>query len=105
MSHLLELLLAGFVGGVAALAVQLLARRLDAGEHARHLAATVKQRTGDRRFWIRLTPQQRDELRIASGRDIEALEYAEDDLRARQAPKLPREKHLHGLWVMLGLDD
>ncbi|MGD2134665.1 MAG: hypothetical protein PVF27_00830 [Gemmatimonadales bacterium] len=105
MSHLVELLLAGFVGGVAALVVQLVARRLEAGDRARDLAARVKQRAGERRFWIRLTPEQREELRIASGKDVEALDYAEDELEARQAPKLPKEKHLHGLWVMLGLDD
>jgi hypothetical protein len=33
------------------------------------------------------------------------LEYSESELETRKAPKLEKQKHLHGLWVALGLDD
>lgn len=58
-----------------------------------------------KRVWIRLSEEQRKGLKEAVGLDAEALQVSTDDLEQQLAPKLPRAKHLHGLWVVLGLDD
>lgn len=104
MSHLLQLVLAGFVGGVAALVMQYVIQRLDARRWGRDLALWARDRASLRRLWARLTPEQREAVRRAA-RQADAPEFAEDVLKVQAAPKLPRERHLHGLWVMLGLDE
>ncbi len=106
MNGLLGSLLAGVVGGMVALLLQALFHRLRAAARFRAEAREGAPSKGIKRFWIKLTPEQKEEIRIATGEDLEALGYSEADiLAAQRAPKLPREKHLHGLWVALGLDD
>jgi len=59
----------------------------------------------DRRVVIRLTPEQRAGIRELTGLDAECVECTQEELEMKLAPCMPREKHLHGLWVALGLDD
>jgi hypothetical protein len=105
MDSVLGSLLAGFVGGVVALVLQGVYRRSHTAVSRRVRAAGSRARAGGRRMWIRLTQEQKDEIRKATGLEPEALELTEEELETRKAPKLPKEKHLHGLWVALGLDD
>ncbi len=105
MENLLGSLVAGVAGGLIVLVFQGMHRKVRAGGGARALATRAREEVAKRRFIIRLTKEQREELRIASGVEAEALEYTESELETRKAPKLPKEQHLHGLWVALGLDD
>jgi hypothetical protein len=105
MDNLLGSLLAGIVGGLVVLVFQGIHRRVKAAGGARSLAAKARDSAAVRRFVVRLTQEQQHELKIATGIEAEALEYTESELETRKAPKLPKEKHLHGLWVALGLDD
>ena len=105
MENLLGSLVAGVVGGVIVLVFQGIHRKVQVGGGARALATRAREGVAKRRYIIRLTKEQREELRIASGVEAEALEYTESELETRKAPKLPKEQHLHGLWVALGLDD
>ncbi|MEE8192151.1 MAG: hypothetical protein V3T74_05360 [Gemmatimonadales bacterium] len=105
MENLLGSLVAGVMGGVIVLVFQGIHRKVQAGGGTRTLATRAREEVAKRRFIIRLTKEQREELRIASGVEAEALEYTESELETRRAPKLPKEQHLHGLWVALGLDD
>ena len=59
----------------------------------------------EQKVLIRLTEEQRVAIREITGRDAEAIECTADELADKLAPTLPRQEHLHGLWVMLGLDD
>ncbi len=105
MENLLGSLVAGVMGGVIVLVFQGIHRKVQAGGGTRAIATRAREEVAKRRFIIRLTKEQREELRIASGVEAEALEYTESELETRRAPKLPKEQHLHGLWVALGLDD
>ena len=105
MDNLLGSLLAGVVGGLVVIISQGMMRRVRAAGGARSLAAKARDSAAVRRFVVRLTSEQQQELKIATGIEAEALEYTESELETRRAPKLPKERHLHGLWVALGLDD
>jgi hypothetical protein len=105
MENLLGSLLAGAVGAVVVLLLQGVYRRSRTRIKAGMRTAGSRAKAGGRRLWIRLTQEQRDEIRKATGLEPEALEYTESEIETRKAPKLPKEKHLHGLWVALGLDD
>ena len=105
MENLLGSLVAGVAGGVIVLLFQGIHRKVQAGGGARALATRAREEAAKRRIIIRLTKEQQEELRVASGIEAEALEYTESELETRTAPKLPKAQHLHGLWVALGLDD
>lgn len=105
MDNLLGSLLAGVVGGLVVLLFQGASRRVRAAGGARSIASRAKDHVAKRRFIIKLTKEQQEELKIATGIEAETLAYSESELEARKAPKLERHKHLHGLWVALGLDD
>ena len=105
MDNLLGSLLAGIGGGAVVLLFQGVYRKVRAAGGARSIASRAKQRVAQRRFVIKLTKEQREELKIATGIETEALEYTESELETRKAPKLEKQRHLHGLWVALGLDD
>ena len=45
------------------------------------------------------------EVTALTGKDAECIECTQDELEMKLAPCLPCEQHLHGLWVVLGLDD
>jgi hypothetical protein len=100
MDNLLGSLVAGVVGGVVVLLFQGAYRKVQAAGGAKSIASRAK-----RRFIIKLTKEQQEELKIATGIEAESLEYSESELESRKAPKLEKQKHLHGLWVALGLDD
>jgi len=102
MSQFLQLILAGFVGGVAALVMQYVVQRVQGRRWGRELALWARDRASFGRLWSRLTPDQRDALRKAA-RGAESP--SDEEIKLAAAPKLPRERHLHGLWVMLGLDE
>ena len=102
MSQFLQLILAGFLGGVAALVMQYVIHHVEARRWGRELALWARDRASLHRLWSRLTPEQRDALRRAAR---EAETPSNEELELATAPKLPRERHLHGLWVMLGLDE
>jgi hypothetical protein len=58
-----------------------------------------------RKVLIRLTPEQRAGIKELTGKDAEAIECTREELEMKLAPTLTKEEHLHGLWVVLGLDD
>jgi len=58
-----------------------------------------------KRVLIRLTPEQRDAIRELTGVDAECIDCTQEELEMKLAPCLTCEQHLHGLWVVLGLDD
>ena len=58
-----------------------------------------------KRVMIKLTPEQRAAIKELTGKDAECIECTQEELEMKLAPCLPCEKHLHGLWVVLGLDD
>jgi hypothetical protein len=105
MDNLLGSLAAGVVGGVVGLLFQGAYRKVQAAGGARSIASRARQQVAKRRFIIKLTTEQQEELKIATGIEAESLEYSESELETRKAPKLEKQKHLHGLWVALGLDD
>ncbi len=105
MDNLFGSLLAGVVGGVVVLLFQGVYRRVRAAGGARSIASRAREQVAKRRFIIKLTEEQQKELKIATGIEAEALEYSESELETKRAPKLDRQRHLHGLWVALGLDD
>lgn len=69
-------------------------------------------------FRLRLTDEQRQALKQALGREVAVLEFPDvtalepfERGAAQPMPRpdppitLSREEHLHGLWVVLGLDE
>jgi hypothetical protein len=54
---------------------------------------------------IQLTDEQRRMIRDLTGVDAAVIECTAEELTDKLAPTLPRQEHLHGLWVTLGLDD
>lgn len=60
---------------------------------------------GNRRVWIRFTEEQKRGIKEVTGREAEGISFSHEELDDRLAPTLPLAKHLHGLWVVLGLDD
>ena len=61
--------------------------------------------TAKKRVLIKLTEEQKRGIKELTGKDAEAIECTPEELEMKLAPTLPREEHLHGLWVVLGLDD
>ena len=58
-----------------------------------------------KRVLIKLTEEQRNAIRELTGKDAECIECTQEELEMKLAPCFPCEQHLHGLWVVLGLDD
>ena len=59
----------------------------------------------NKRVLIKLTDEQKRGIKELTGKDAEAIECTQEELELKLAPTLRREEHLHGLWVVLGLDD
>lgn len=58
-----------------------------------------------KRVLLKLTEEQRRAVKELTGKDAEAIECTQEELEMKLAPTLPQAEHLHGLWVVLGLDD
>ncbi len=54
---------------------------------------------------LKLTEAQKKAIKELTGKDAEAIECTQEELEMKLAPSLPQAEHLHGLWVVLGLDD
>ncbi len=65
------------------------------------MQATDKQQ----KVLIKLTDEQRQAIRELTGKDAECIECTQEELEMKLAPCLSCAEHLHGLWVVLGLDD
>ena len=59
----------------------------------------------EKKVLIKLTGQQKKAIKELTGKDAEAIECTQEELEMKLAPTLPQAEHLHGLWVVLGLDD
>jgi hypothetical protein len=59
----------------------------------------------DQKVLIKLTDEQRHAIRELTGKDADCIECTQEELEMKLAPCLPCAEHLHGLWVVLGLDD
>jgi len=59
----------------------------------------------EKKVLIKLTDQQKKAIKELTGKDAEAIECTQEELEMKLAPTLPQAEHLHGLWVVLGLDD
>jgi hypothetical protein len=67
--------------------------------------AFVPAAESQKKVLIKLTDEQRKAIRELTGKDAECIECTQEELEMKLAPCLPCEQHLHGLWVVLGLDD
>jgi hypothetical protein len=59
----------------------------------------------EKKVLLKLTEEQRRAIKELTGKDAEGIECTQEELEMKLAPKLPQTEHLHGLWVVLGLDD
>jgi hypothetical protein len=59
----------------------------------------------DKKVLLKLTEEQKKAIKDLTGKDAEAIECTQEELEMKLAPALPPAEHLHGLWVVLGLDD
>jgi len=59
----------------------------------------------EKRVLLKLTDEQKRAIKELTGKEAEAIECTQEELEMKLAPTLPQAEHLHGLWVVLGLDD
>ena len=59
----------------------------------------------EKKVLLKLTEEQKRAIKELTGKEAEAIECTQEELEMKLAPTLPQAEHLHGLWVVLGLDD